>query len=138
MLGTLEAISDSIQGGLLVSVENLVLAEAFDSLVSQADYLLAEGYVLASGVLGRAVLEEHLRKWCELKSCLPTKINSTISDFKDSLYKAKHISVTQMKHIESLAAIGNDAAHNRSSLSAIDVERLLRDVRDVIVKHPLS
>jgi hypothetical protein len=138
ILGTLEAIGEAVQNGLLVKVEDLVRAEAFDNLLTQADYLLSETYFLAAGVLGRAVLEEHLRKWCDQKSCAPTKPKPTISDFKDTLYKAKEINVTQMKHIESLAAVGNDAAHNIPSLITSDVERLLRDVREILIKHPLS
>ena len=57
-------------------------AEAFESLLEQADYLLSEGYFLAAGVLGRAVLEEHLRKWCDLKAYSPAKQRPTINDFK--------------------------------------------------------
>jgi hypothetical protein len=138
MIGTLGAIADALKYGLLTSVEDIVRAEAFDSLLSQADYLLSEGYFLAAGVLGRAVLEEHLRKWCDLKSCAPAKPKPTLNDFKDCLYKAKEINVTQMKHLESLGAVGNDAAHNVPSLKVSDVERLLRDVRDVLLRHPLS
>lgn len=138
MLGTLEAIAESIQHGLLVSVEDLVRAEAFDGLLGQADYLLSEGYVLAAGVLGRAVLEEHLRKWCDLKSCAPAKAKPTLADFKDCLYKGKELTVTQMKHVEAMAAVGNDAAHNKATLSSSDVERLLRDVREFLVRYPLS
>jgi len=43
-----------------------------------------------------------------------------------------------MKHIESLASVGNDAAHNKPTLAEPDVKRLLRDVRDILVKHPLT
>jgi hypothetical protein len=138
ILGTLHAIAETLQNGLLISVEDLVRAETFDSLLTQADYLLSQTYFLAAGVLGRAVLEEHLRKWCDLQSCCPTKARPTMNDSKDSLYKAKQININQMKHIESLAAIGNDAAHNKPSLTTNEVERLLRDVREILVKHPLS
>lgn len=138
MLGTLEAIREAVQRGLLVKVEDLVRAEAFDSLLGQADYLFGEGYYLAAGVIGRAVLEEHLRKWCDLTGCVPVKPKPTLNDYKDSLYKAKHLSVVTMKHLESLAAVGNDAAHNAPSLDRGDVGRMLRDVRDVLVRHPLS
>jgi len=91
MLGTLEAIADAIRDGLLIKVEDLVRAEAFENLLEQADYLLSEGYFLAAGVLGRAVLEQHLNKWCELSGCFPTKPKPTINDFKDRLYKSRQI-----------------------------------------------
>lgn len=137
-LGTLEAIREAVEHGLLVTVEELVRAEAFDSLLDQAAYLESEGYFLAAGVIGRAVLEEHLRKLCEAKSCSPAKPKPTINDFKDSLYKAKHITATVMKHVESMAAVGNEAAHNKDTLDAAAVGRLLRDVRDFLVRNPLA
>ena len=135
MLGTLEAIEDAIKDGLLVKVEDLVLADAFDSLLDQADYLNAEGYFLAAGVLGRAILEEHLRSWCQHAGCNPTKSKPTLNNFKDELYKAKHFNTSVMKHVDSMAAVGNDAAHNKPTLAADDVTRLLRDVRDFLAKH---
>ena len=138
MLGTLEGIADAINNGLLIKVEDIVRSEAFENLLEQADYLYSEGYFLAAGVLGRAVLEGHLRKWCDLTNCPPTKSKPTINDFNGNLYKAKHINLTQMKHFESLASIGNAAAHNDKKLAADEVERLLRDVRDVLVKSSLS
>ena len=138
MLGTLEGIANAINDGMLIKVEDLVRAEAFENLLGQADYLLSEGYFLAAGVLGRAVLEQHLNNWCQIAACSPTKTRPTLNDFKDGLYKSKQINVTQMKHIESLASVGNDAAHNNPTLRQTDVERLLRDVRDILVKYPLS
>jgi len=138
MLGTLEGIADSMTKGLLIKVEDIVRAEAFENLFEQADHLLSEGYFLAAGVLGRAVLEEHLRKLCDLTKCRPTKSKPTINDFNGNLYKGKHINLTQMKHFESLASIGNAAAHNDKKLTANEVERLLRDIRDILVKSSSS
>jgi hypothetical protein len=39
-----------------------------------------------------------------------------------------------MKHIDALAAIGNDAAHNNPSLKAEDVERLVTEVPNILQK----
>jgi hypothetical protein len=60
MVGTLQAIRDAIVANLLVSVEGLVLTEAFDDILRQAEYLLNTGDFIAAGVLGRAVLGEFL------------------------------------------------------------------------------
>ncbi len=135
MLGTLEAIKDAIDHGLLVRIEDLVLADAFDNLLEQAEYLLTENYFLAAGVLGRAVLEEHLRAWCDAAGCAPTTQRPTLNNYKDALYRAKHFNTSVMKHVEAMAAVGNDAAHNKPSLTKDEVERLLRDVRDFLAKH---
>lgn len=135
MMGALEAIQEAAQHGLLVKVEDLTRAEAFEGLLEQAEYLDGEGYFLAAGVLGRAVLESHLRKWCEVTKCLPSKPKPTINDFNASLYRDKHINKMEMKHIEAMATIGNSAAHNDPMLTKEDAERLLRDVRDLLIKH---
>jgi len=138
MLGTLEGIAAAVNNGMLIRVEELIRAEAFENLLEEAGYLLSEGYFLAAGVLGRAVLEQHLNNWCQIAGCSPTKPRPTLNDFKDGLYKSKRINITEMKHIESLASVGNDAAHNKPTLAESDVTRLLRDVRDILVKYPLS
>ena len=138
MHSTLLAIHEAVEHNLLLDIEDLILAETFDSVLEQASYLHSEGYYLAAGVLGRAVLEEHLRKWCQHANCPPTKKRPTINDYSQALYKGRQFAVTVLKHIESMAAIGNDAAHNRSSLSADDVARLLRDLSDFLAKHSLS
>jgi len=133
MLGSLRAISESIENNLLISVEQIIRAETFEGLLEQADYLYSEGYFLAAGVLGRAVLEDHLRNFCVIRNCLPSKAKPTLNDFNQSLYKAKILNVTHMKHVESMAAVGNNAAHNKPELTDQDVERLLGDVRRFIV-----
>ena len=135
MLGTLEGIEQAIHNGLLIRMEALLRAKTFTHLLDQADYLFSEGYILAAGVMGRAVLEEHLRNWCSVKKCSMAKSRPTLNDFKNALYKKKHITAVVLKHIESMAAIGNEAAHNKESLSKDSVERLLRDIRDFILKY---
>jgi len=134
MLGTLLGIEAAVQGGLLVKIEDLVRADAFDSLLEQAEYLSSEGYSLAAGVLGRAVLEEHLRSWCHRANCVPTKDRPTLNDFTSELYRAKVINKIVMKQVEAMAAIGNDAAHGKP-VTADEVDRLLRDVREFLAKH---
>lgn len=137
MLGTVEAIEQLVTEGLLVEIEDMVRAESFTSLLDQAEFLEDKGYFLAAGTLGRAVLEEHLRSWIQnLALPLLKKSRPTLNDYKDALYKAKAFTLTVMKHIESMAAVGNDAAHNKPVLDADAVKRLLRDVREFIAKHP--
>ena len=138
MMGMLIGIKDAVERDLLITVEDLVFAEAFSDLLSQGEYLLSEGYYLAAGVLGRAVLEEQLRKWCQHATCFPSKARPTMSDFYTELQKASKLNKIEIEHVKSLAAVGNAAAHNESTLKKEDVERLIRDVRDFLVRHPLS
>lgn len=130
--GVLEAIQDAIQKDLLHRFEDLIFAEAFSDLIDQADYLFEYGYALAAGVIYRAVLEEHLRRLCDKHQCMPAKLRPTLADYNAELYKATAYDKVAMKHVESMAATGNMAAHNDPALSPVDVGRLKRDVRDFL------
>ncbi len=138
MLATLRAIQEAVEHNLLLDTEDLILADTFDNLLEQAKYLFSEGYFLAAGVLGRAVLEEHLRKWCQHASCLPTQLKPTLVNYTQELYRAKQFNVAVLKHVESMAAIGNDSAHNNPELTATAVGRLLRDLDEFLGKHSLA
>ena len=61
-----------------------------------------------------------------------------MSHFYAELQKASKINKIEVKHVESMAAVGNAAAHVESTLKRDDVERLIRDVRDFLARHPLS
>ncbi len=137
-LGVLRAIRESVESGLMIQVERLVLAETIGDLLEQADHLAESGYLLAAGVLGRAVLEEHLRKWCESHECLPSG-RPTINDLNRALYKERHLDKLGMQQVTALAATGNHCAHNvEPPLGEDDVKRFLRDVREFAVRHPIG
>ena len=136
MMGTLMAIKEAIEQDFLITVEELVMSEAFVDLLEQAEYLLSGNYFLAAGVLGRAVLEERLRKWCDAVGCIPSKPKPTLNDFKLELQKASELNKIEVSHVDGMAAIGNIAAHNKPGLAKADVERLVRDVREFLVCHP--
>lgn len=132
VLGTIEAIEYELKNDLLITVTGLVKAETLADLLDQAEHLFENGYFLAAGVLGRAVLEEHLRTTCENLECTHSKQRPTLNDFNQELYKADHYSKTMMKQIDMLATIGNDAAHNKPGLDSKDVKKLLTDLPSVI------
>ncbi len=137
-LGALNAIREAVELNLLTGIEDMVLAEAMHDLLEQADYLIEKGYGLAAGVLGRAVLEEHLRKSCDRKGCLPTG-RPTINDLNQALYKDKHLDKVAMKQVEALAVTGNHCAHNDDPpLEKARLETFLRHVREFLTRHPLS
>jgi hypothetical protein len=134
LIGLLEAIKNDIENDHLIRAESMIRAEALSDLLEQAEYLLEQGYYLAAGVLARAVIEQHLRKRCDELGCMPSKSRPTINDFNQALYASKHIDKIAMKHIDSLAAVGNDSAHNNPSLKQEDVERLVREVPNILQK----
>lgn len=132
ILGTLEAISHELQHDHLQTFTTIVRAETLADLLEQANHLSSAGYFLAAGVIGRAVLEQHLRTTCETLDCVPAKARPTIIDYNQALYGVQHYTKIKMKQIEALAAIGNDAAHNSSDLQANDVNKLLEDLPEII------
>lgn len=138
LLGTVQSLKEAIDNDLLTTVEDLVTADAFGSLLEQADELIGKGYVLAAGVLGRAVLEEHLRKACDRHGCLPVG-RPTINDLNQALYKGSHLDKLAMKWVDTMAAAGNHCAHSiQPPLPESDVRKLLTDVQDFMIRHPLS
>ena len=130
--GVLEAIKHELENDHLESFTQLVRAETLADLLDQADHLNQKGYYLAGGVLGRAVLEEHLRNTCDLLSCMPPKTKPTINDYNMALYGIDHYTKTRMKQVDALASIGNDAAHNKPELTKEDVKKLLTDLPELI------
>ncbi len=137
-IGALRSIKEVASTDLLVGIEDLVFSEAFADLLEQADHLFERGYTLAAGVLARAVLEEHLRKWCDRAACAPKKKRPTIEHYKQALYAGQHINKLTMKNVDDIAAIGNAAAHRDPEPNKADVERLLRGVREFLERHPIG
>jgi hypothetical protein len=137
-LSALETIKFALQGGLLARHEDLVVAATFADLNAQGSHLLSQGYFLAAGVIFRAVLEEKLRRLCERQQCTPAKERPKMNDFNQALYKCKPpvYDKNTMLHVQVLASIGNDAAHNIPTLKAIDVERLRTGVEDFLARFP--
>jgi len=135
--GKLEALKEAIDDDLLVKVDDLVFADAFGSLLEQANELLEKQFTLAAGVLGRAVLEEHLRKLCERHACLPPD-RPTINDLNQALYKGGHLLKPAMQHVTAMASAGNHCAHNNQpELSAAEVRKFVDDVQQFLVMNPL-
>jgi hypothetical protein len=132
-LAALKAIQEVVDAGFLFRLEDFVFAEAFSDLLDQADYLNEQGYVLAAGVLGRAVLEERLKRLCVANGCSPDKTRPTINDFNTQLYTTTVYDKSMFKHVDAIAAVGNDAAHGET-VEKPDIERLLRDVRDFLTR----
>ena len=137
MVGALEGLEMVIANGILLRVENLIMAEAFEDLLEQSEYLMENGYFLAAGVLGRAVLEEHLRKWCGRQNCIPPNPRPTLQHYIDELYRISALDKLTKKHAEWMTAVGNEAAHNSPDLKREPVQQLIQNVREFLVNHPL-
>ncbi len=106
--------------------------------MDQAEYLFNQGYILASGVISRAVLEERLKKLCDQNNCQPAKQRPTIIDYNTNLYKDQVYDKIIFKNVDSMAAIGNDVAHNKPNVKKEDVERLLHDLNSFLQRFSVS
>lgn len=123
-LGALESVLESVEHGRLAAFEDIVFAEAFANLIEQGEYLLEKDYHLAAGVIFRAVLEERLRRLCDVHGEIPTKARSTVADYNQSLYKATVYDKIVMKHVDAMAAVGNAAAHGTDDFDPAHVVQL--------------
>jgi hypothetical protein len=135
MLGALKSVSENVSHGRLARFEDIVFAEAFSNLFEQAEYLLDKGYYLAAGVLFRATLEEKLRRMCDAFGCVPQKQRPTISDYNQALYTGQHVDKLVFKGVDEMSAIGNDAAHGKSTLTVADIERLKGNLADFLRRN---
>jgi len=131
-LGTVKGIRYSIDNNYLDNFKDIVLEETNLDLIEQAEELLNKNYYLAAGVIFRAVLEEHLRNICRKKEIIIEKAKPSIGDFNQALYKVNHYSKTKMKQIETLASIGNNAAHNLPELTLEDVKFFFRELPPIL------
>ena len=137
LLGALEALREAVESDLLIRLDNLIIADAFDNVLEQAQQLTEKGYTLAAGVLARTVLEEHLRKLCDRNSCLPPG-RPTINDLNQVLYKTANIDKIQMHAVTAMTSAGNHCAHNEQPpLHDLEVQKLLDDVRHFLERNPL-
>lgn len=134
IMGALKSMKETIDNGYLIKIEDLIFAEAFSNLLDQAEYLFDSGYFLASGVLGRAVLEEKLRNLCDSNKVTFSKSRPTLSDFNTELYKNKFYDKIEFKNIDHLSSIGNNAAHNKP-IQKEDVKKLLEGVIEILKKY---
>jgi hypothetical protein len=133
MIGALESILENLKKGRLVAFEDIIRAEALGDLVEQGNHLSRKGYYLPAAVVFRAVLEERLRKLCQVHRCLPSKKAPTINDYNQSLYSASVYDLSMMKNVEAMAAIGNKAAHATGNVEKQEVQRFGRDLKDFLV-----
>ena len=138
MLGSLASLRSNLQKGRLRFVEDIALAEVVGSVIEQADHLLQSKYYVASAVLYRAVLEERLRRICLTHALVPDKDKPTIVDFTQQLYKAQIIDKVQLKVVETMATIGNKAAHDHESVNIQDVRHMRDSLVTFLARHPLT
>jgi hypothetical protein len=138
MIGALRALKGALDRGLLISIEELIFADVAMDLIDQAEELRDKGYLLAAGVLCRAVFEEHLKKLCDSNSCLPVG-RPTIETLKVALQGKQVLTKLDAKTVDLIGGMGNHCAHNASPpFGRPEIDKLIENVQDFIRQHPFN
>ena len=130
-LNILYSIKHEIELDWLKSLKKLVTAEVFSDFLEMAKYLLDEKYKDPAAVMIGSVLEEHLRKLCEI-----FLIETTISKGDDytpkksnvlnaDLTKAGVYGLLEQKSVTAWLDLRNKVAHGKYSEYNIDQVNLM-------------
>ena len=137
MLGAATVILEAITKGRLSTIEERISAAFLGDLMEQAEVLIEGKFFLAAAVVLRAVLEERLRKLCEVHN-LPLPVSKpTMEHFKQALAAAEVIDNIVAKNIDWMASVGNAAAHKLETFKPGDVPALYRLMLDFLAKFSL-
>ncbi|QGX39589.1 HEPN domain-containing protein [Permianibacter aggregans] len=128
-LGILQAAASDFENGLLFDMKALIAADLLGDFVEQAEHLLANGYHVPAASLIGAVLEDVLRKLCEMHGIhVPEK--TKLDRLNADLAKAEIYNKLTQKRITALADIRNNADHGHfDKFRKDDVEDMVKWVR---------
>jgi hypothetical protein len=96
----------------------------------------AEVFVRASGVIARVALERHLSTVADSRKLPiaknpPSKKHPDVEDLLQTLQKNGVVTAVQKAQFDSLFKIANNCAHPKEAVVQADVERLVRDGREM-------
>ncbi len=139
LAGIIRALRDDYEAGYMRSIEELIRADVFADFLEMADELHAKNYKDSAAVIAGSVLEEHLRKLAVANGVAietggkPMKADTINGD----LVKAAVYNKLVQKQVTAWLGIRNSAAHGKyEEYDHAQVEGLIRDVRDFMVRHP--
>lgn len=121
-VGAVEAARNDFARGLLFDIRSLVSAEVIGDFLEQAEYLCEEGYHLPAASLAGAVLEDALRRLCELRG-IPIPDRTTIDRLNADLAKAGVYDKLVQKRITAIADVRNNADHGHFEKVPVDEAR---------------
>lgn len=111
-LGILEAAYADYSEGFLFDLRSLISAEILGDFIDQAEELLSKNYYVAAASLSGAVLEDSLRRICEINQIeVPEK--TSIEIFNVALVKAEIYNKLKQKQITAWADLRNKADHGK-------------------------
>jgi hypothetical protein len=133
--GILKAAHQDYEDGFLVELRRLVRADLLDDFLSQAEMLLNQGYHIAAASLSGAVLEDTLRKLCDVNSITyPDK--TKIDTLNVELAKKDIYDKLIQKEITAKADLRNNADHGKfAEVREADVKDMVRWVRRFVTER---
>lgn len=134
-IGILAAAKEDLEHGYVQDIRNLVAAELFSDLLDQASELLQSGYFGPAAVLAGAVLEDNLRKLCNIAGInLP---NRPKMDYMNAqLAKVNTYNKLTQKRLTAIADIRNSAAHGKwDEFTKEDVEDMIKWITSFTENH---
>jgi hypothetical protein len=134
--GSLDALRDAVDSGLLTSIESLLRANFHDDFLDQSQSLLDAGYHVAAMVLIGGVLEDHMQRLCINRSLVWSGTGS-LSKYNDALRTGTIYAQPTWRRIQSIGDVRNDAAHgNGVKVAQTDVDDAQKYVRRFLSDHP--
>ena len=134
LLGLLQSVQLEAQAGLLVKLEDQVVASAFDDFLDHATQYHKSGKLREAAVLASAVLEDTVKRIAR-KSGLPAD-GSSLEPLIDELAKNGTFTPVKAKRLKSYAAVRNHALHAEwDKLDIKDVGAQLSGLRELLDEH---
>ncbi len=129
--GILVAAKEDYEKGFFGDQKILICAEVFADFLQQAEHLLREDYKDAAAVIAGSVLEDGLRRLCDLKQ-IEYGEKDTMHPLNQKLYREKVYTKLWFEKIKTMAVIRNDAAHGKfESYGEKDVKGLIEFIKDL-------
>ncbi|MBX9901021.1 MAG: hypothetical protein K2Y28_09590 [Burkholderiaceae bacterium] len=134
LLGLLQSVKLEAEGGLLVKLEDQVVATAFDDFLDQASQYHKSGKIKEAAVLASAVLEDTVKR-ISVKAGLDPK-SLSLEPLIDALAKLSVFTPVKAKRVKSYAAIRNHALHAEwAQLDLKDVGAQISGLRELLDEH---
>src|SRR5882724_481166 len=133
--GVLKAAYQGYEDGLLIELKRLVRADLLDDFLSQAEMLLDQGYHVPAASLAGAILEDTLRKLCDVNSIsYPDK--TKIDALNIELAKRDIYDKLIQKEITAKADLRNNADHGKfNDVRESDVKDMVRWIRRFVTER---
>jgi hypothetical protein len=127
--GVLKAAYCDYDDGFLTELKHLIRADLLDDFLGQAEILLDQGYNVPAASLAGAVLEDTLRKLCDINSITyPAK--TKIDSLNTELAKKNVYDKLIQKEVTAKADLRNNADHGKfSEVREADVKDMVRWIR---------